>query len=120
MELDPYLVTVPGHMIMEVYLNEEHREQLEIETTMAGASPLEDAVKVGSGIHGKSEGEFDGENPNFQIIEIELDRQDGVIPLKDGQQAAGKFIASAPSADRCSRSFPDNPPQSGAGPGGCR
>jgi hypothetical protein len=63
MELDPYLVTVPGHMIMGVYLNEEHREQLEIETTMAGASPFEDAVKVGSGIHGKSEGEFDGENP---------------------------------------------------------
>jgi hypothetical protein len=52
---------------------------------MAGASPFEVAVKVGSGIHGKSEGEFDGENPNFQIIEIELERQDGVIPLKDGQ-----------------------------------
>ena len=40
MELDPYLVTVPGHMIMGVYLNEEHREQREIETTMAGAIPL--------------------------------------------------------------------------------
>ena len=85
MERDPYLVTVPGHMFMGVYLNEEHREQLEIETTMAGASPFEDAVQVGSGTYGKSEDEFDGENPNFQIIEIELERQDGVIPLKDGQ-----------------------------------
>ena len=84
MELDPYLVTVPGHMFMGVYLTEDHSEQLEIETTMVGASPFKDAVKVGTGTYVKAEDEFEGENPNFQIIEIELERQDGVIPLKDG------------------------------------
>lgn len=84
MEPDPYLVTVPGPMFMGVYLNEDHREQLETGTPMVGASPFEDAVKVGSGSYAEAEDEFEGENPDLQIIETELERQDGVILLQDG------------------------------------
>jgi hypothetical protein len=51
-------------MFMGVYLNEDHREQLEIETPMVGASPFEDAVKVDIGSYAEAEDEFEGENPD--------------------------------------------------------
>ena len=85
MELDPYLVSVPGHMFMGVYLNADHSEHLEIETTMVGASTFENAVKTGSKTFAKTEEKFDGEDTDYQIIDIEDERQDGVIPLKDGK-----------------------------------
>ncbi len=85
MELDPYLVCVPGHMFMGVYLDAEHTEHLEIETTMVGASPFEDAVETASKTFTKAEEKFGGDDFDYQIIDIEDERQDGVIPLKDGK-----------------------------------
>ena len=72
-------------MFMGVYLNADHSEHLEIETTMVGASTFENAVKTGSKTFAKAEEKFDGEDTDYQITDIEDERQDGVIPLKDGK-----------------------------------
>ena len=85
MELDPYLVTVPGHMFMGVYLDAEQTEHLEIETTMVGASTFEEAVETASTAYTKAEEKFGGDDPNYVIIDIEAERQGGVIPLKEGK-----------------------------------
>lgn len=83
MGLNTYLVSVPGHMFMGVSLDENDEEHIEIETTLISNSTFEQAVKAGSRAYRKVESKLDGEDPEYQIIDIELERQDGVIALKD-------------------------------------
>lgn len=84
MGLDPYLVTIPGHMFVGVYLDEKHQHHLEIETTMVGSETFAEAVKTGVKERKEAGKKFEDDSEiDYQIIDIEEARAQGIIPIKD-------------------------------------
>ena len=111
--LRTFLVSVPGHMFMGIYLQGEGDARVAIETTMLGSSPDEEldvdeikglegvkeklddetlegdswktfvpALVVGTQNLVKHNAEFEkGDNPQYQITDIDESRKDGIMPI---------------------------------------
>jgi len=84
--LDPFLVSIPGHMFLGVYLDKDHSDFACIETTMLSSSTFEDAVKTGNSTFQKHHEELtseDSNDPNFALIDITEARKIGILPLRE-------------------------------------
>lgn len=104
--LKPFLVIVPGHMYVGVYLDKEEKDSIGLETTLIGNevrkpaeikalrevlpedaqqnSSLENfeaAVLMGSANLEKNAQEFEGDDPRYQITDIKTARDEGVMPI---------------------------------------
>ena len=77
-------------MFMGVWLDEDHTEHLEIETTMVGGDAFDAAVESGGKTFEEARDKFDDEGEtDYQMIDIEEARQMGVNPIKDSQAESG-------------------------------
>ncbi len=86
MGLDPFLVSIPGHMFVGVYLDPKGEEFACIETTMLGSNSFEEAVEAGNeqfAEHEKRLTAEDGSNPEHAIVDISAAREEGVLPLRE-------------------------------------
>jgi len=84
LDMDPFLILVPGHMLVGVYLDEEGDEFVCIETTMLGNATLEEAIESGNATYEKYEEAFDDEDAlQAEIIDIAAEREDGVLPIRE-------------------------------------
>lgn len=94
MGLGVYLVTVPGHMLLAVDLDEDGEETIGIETTMLDDSTFEEAVREGSEEIAEARDKFeDPDNLEYQMIDIEEARKMGVIPIKDvASESSGRSM----------------------------
>ncbi len=84
--LDPFLVSLPGHMIVGVYLDPEKQEYACIETTLLDEASLADAVKSGNAKfrkHFKKLTMANGDDPEYAIIDIDRSRRMGILPLRE-------------------------------------
>lgn len=114
LEMDPFLVLVPGHMFVGVFLDENQEECLCIETTMLGNSSFEDAVATGQQqfeealpyISGDEEPE-EGDATDYTLIDIATARQLGVMPIREAAADAAPAVAPAPRAQRPAPSVED-------------
>ena len=112
--LRPFLVCVPGHMYMGVYLDKDGDDFVGIETTMIGGSPADDeeevegapdviyqvaedlddevtdghawrsfagAVKKATDDLEENGEKMDEGDPEYQIIDIQEAREDGIMPI---------------------------------------
>ncbi len=112
LEMDPFLVLIPGHMFVGVYLDAKHENYICIETTMVGTSTFEDAVEqgrktfeenldkfpAGEEAEEAGAGKKETSKPNeeakekpaeeaasgeYQIIDIAASREMGVMPIRE-------------------------------------
>lgn len=84
--MDPFLVSVPGHMFVGLYLDSKKKEYACIETTMLGTSTFAEAVRVGNKNFKKFRAKLnDAENkdPEYGIIDIAVAREMGILPLRE-------------------------------------
>ncbi|MDX2081520.1 MAG: hypothetical protein SFU53_12125 [Terrimicrobiaceae bacterium] len=84
--LKPFLVSIPGHMFLGVYLDDEESDFACIETTMLSSSTFEEAVKAGNESFREHEDgllDEDSENPSYSLVDIAEARQVGVLPLRE-------------------------------------
>ena len=112
--LRPFLVLVPGHMYLGVYLDKDGDDFVGIETTMIGGSPADDedelegapevvdqlaedlddevtdghawksfagAVKKATDDLEENGEKMDEGDPEYQIIDIQEARDDGIMPI---------------------------------------
>lgn len=106
--VEPFLVTVPGHMYLGVYLDPKKEDFIGLETTLVGIKDTRDsdsvkdmiaklpedkqelpslksfaaAVEIGSADLEKNAEHFADENsPAYQIIDVEEARETGVMPI---------------------------------------
>lgn len=114
LEMDPFLVLVPGHMFVGVFLDENQEDYLCIETTMLGNSSFEDAVATGSQqfeealpyISGDEEPE-EGDATDYTLIDIATARQLGVMPIREAAADAAPAVAPASHTQRPAPSVED-------------
>jgi len=84
LDLDPFLVLVPGHMFVGVFLDDEAQEFICIETTLLGKGTVEEAVAAGSEQYDEHEKAFEDEEAlDGEIIYIDVTRDLGILPLRD-------------------------------------
>jgi hypothetical protein len=103
LEMDPFLVGIPGHMFVGVYLNEENDDYICIETTMIGSSTFEEAVKFGneefeenlehlvaddeedsdSRRRKDKDEEEEDDDSEYSIIDIAAARSMGIMPIRE-------------------------------------
>jgi hypothetical protein len=110
LEMDPFLVLVPGHMFVGVFLDKNQEDYLCIETTMVGDSSFEDAVATGNEefekalpyISGDEEPE-EGDASDYTLIDIATARQLGVMPIRE---AAADSVSTTLPASRPPRLAP--------------
>lgn len=84
--LRPFLVSIPGHMFMGVYLDRDQKEFACIETTMLSSSSFEEAVKAGNESFREHEEQLTAEeqdNPEFALIDLVEARELGILPLRE-------------------------------------
>lgn len=84
--MEPFLVSVPGHMFVGVYLDEEQNDFTCIETTMLGNASFLEAVEAGNKQFAKYEDELtseESEDPSFALVDISAARKMGILPLRE-------------------------------------
>lgn len=84
--LDSFLVSVPGHMFVGVYLDPNGDEFACVETTMLGTSDFVDAVEAGNQQFAEHEEALlaeDGNDPRYSLVEITAAREIGILPLRE-------------------------------------
>lgn len=84
--LSPFLVCVPGHMFMGVYLDQEGTEFACIETTMLSNSTFAEAVEAGNEQFHKNRRKLENENnsdPGYSVIHLPEARAMGILPLRE-------------------------------------
>jgi len=84
--LDPFLISIPGHMFLGVYLDGEHSDFACIETTMLSSSTFAEAVQAGNEQFKKHHDELtaeDSNDPNYALIDIDAARKMGILPLRE-------------------------------------
>ncbi len=84
--LDPFLVSIPGHMLLGVYLDSDHSEFACIETTMLSNSSLSEAIETGNTTFKEHEDELTDEhsqNPEYAIVDVSEARDSGILPLRE-------------------------------------
>jgi len=105
--IEPYLVTLPGHMFLAFSLDEEGEQLLGLETTMMGSAPspgaapsrripaalarqlgarasfrsFGEAIDEGTAVLEKNRSKFEGDDPDYQLISLSEARQIGILPL---------------------------------------
>ncbi|MCX6553306.1 MAG: hypothetical protein NTY02_20260 [Acidobacteria bacterium] len=105
--LEPYLVTVPGHMFLAFDLDEEGTRTLGLETTMMGDTGGADAprsgkvskaliaryggqpsfksfvaaIEDGTQALAENKSKFDGDDVDYQMISLDESRRMGILPL---------------------------------------
>ena len=96
-DMDPFIVLIPGHAFIGVYLDEDHEDFICFETTMLADSSFDEAVETGMEEYEKHEkklmNEFDDKNSKkkrvsddqaeYGIVDIEEVRQLGVLPIRE-------------------------------------
>ena len=114
--IEPYLVLMPGHMFLAFDLDRDGEESLGLETTMMGSAAATDAARslvmpdalvrqfrgrtsfasfaaaIEEGTRQLDEhmDDFDGDDPEYQVISLSEARQMGILPLafrKPGEAA---------------------------------
>ena len=89
LEMNPFLVAVPGHMFVCVHLDEEQEDTLCIETTMVGSASFAKAVSAGNDQFLEALPFFISDSMNeeasegYAIIDIEDARQSGIMPISE-------------------------------------
>lgn len=84
--LKPFLVTIPGHMFLGVYLDEEGSDFACIETTMLSSSSFQEAVEAGNASFREHEDHLldeETDNPDYALIDISEARELGILPLRE-------------------------------------
>lgn len=84
--MDPFLVSVPGHMFVGVYLDSQKKEYACIETTMLGNSTFAEAVRSGNKDFKKYRSKLnaaENKDPDYEIIDIAEAREMGILPLRE-------------------------------------
>ena len=84
--LDPFLISIPGHMFLGVYLDSDHSDFACIETTMLSTSTFAEAVEAGNEQFKKHHDELTAEasnDPNYALIDIDAARKMGILPLRE-------------------------------------
>lgn len=95
--LDPFILLIPGHAFVGVYLDDNQNEFICIETTMLSHSSFEDAVEAGMEQYEKHEkkllneiSEKDSKKKRvsddqieYAIVDIEEDRLIGILPIRE-------------------------------------
>ncbi len=84
--LSSFLVTIPGHMFVGVWLDDEEDEFACIETTMLGDAEFSDAVEAGNSQFKKHKKEIlaeDSETVGYSLVDIEEARKNGILPLRE-------------------------------------
>lgn len=84
--LKPFLVSIPGHMFMGVYLDENEEQFACLETTMMSSSSFEEAVEEGNSTfnkHKKKLTDSDNQDPEFALVDITQAREVGILPLRE-------------------------------------
>lgn len=96
-DMDPFIVLVPKHAFIGVYLDEKHENFICIETTMLANSSFDEAVETGMEEFEEHEKkllrEFDDKDSKkkrvsddqveYGIVDIEEVRQFGVLPIRE-------------------------------------
>ena len=92
LDMEPFLVLIPGHMFVGVFLDEAGEEFICIETTMLGEATFDEAAEAGllqfqehSDFLLADEDEDEPVDPRYAIIEIEAARAMGVMPIREKQ-----------------------------------
>jgi len=105
-DIAPFLVLVPGHMFLGFYLDEKQETPTYLETTMMGSvkavssrrldalgaevknvdeeeslTSFEGAVESATSQVEEAGDKFDGDDPDYQIIDIQAARELGVVPI---------------------------------------
>lgn len=114
--IEPYLVLMPGHMFLAFDLDADGNEAFGLETTMMGASVPADArrsdmmpdelvrqfrgrasfasfaaaVEAGTRQLDEHLDDFEGDDPEFQVISLSDSRQIGILPLAYRKAAGGQ------------------------------
>lgn len=87
LDMDPFLILVPGHMFVGVYLDEDADQFVCIETTLLGKGSLADAIEAGGEQFDEYEEAFEDEDAvQCEIIDIEVTRDIGILPLRELQE----------------------------------
>lgn len=84
--LEPFLVTIPGHMFVGVWLDEEGNEFACIETTMLGNAEFSEAVDAGNEqfeTHREKLMAEGSDSIGYSIVDIAEARKMGVLPLRE-------------------------------------
>ncbi len=84
LDMNPFLVLVPGHMFVGLYLDEEANEFSCIETTMLGSHTFEEAVDAGNAQYAKYEDQFEEvDQLQCEIVDIDEARKSGILPIRE-------------------------------------
>lgn len=84
--LSPFLVTIPGHMFLGVWLDEQQNEFACIETTMIGNADFAEAVEAGNAQFAEHESKIlaeDADAMGYSLVDIAEARQIGILPLRE-------------------------------------
>lgn len=84
--LNPFLVTVPGHMFVGVYLDSENSDFACIETTMLADATFDEAVDAGNRTFKKNRRKLTSKktaDPAYAIVDIDEARKIGILPLRE-------------------------------------
>lgn len=111
--INPFLVTIPGHMYVGFYLEPDKRDFVGLETTMIGAANAADeersddpkaltslrgkldekvrgeknwktfarAIQIATDDLEKNKTNFEGNNANYQLIDLDEARTEGIMPI---------------------------------------
>ena len=84
--LSPFLVTIPGHMFVGVWLDANQNEFACIETTMLADAEFASALQTGNAQfkrHQKKILAEDGETVGYSLVAIDDARRAGILPLRE-------------------------------------
>jgi len=106
--MDPFIVLLPEHAFVGVFLSEDHKKFICFETTMLSDSSFEEAVEEGMSQYKQHRKYLDAEMKNitdpkkkrveenvessdYAIVEIEDARQMGIMPIREPGAEKSKF-----------------------------
>jgi len=84
--LHPFLVTIPGHMFVGVFLDDKRESFVCLETTMLGEASFEDAIQAGDEAFEENRKELtdeDSQSVDHEIIDVSEEREFGLLPLRE-------------------------------------
>jgi len=88
LEMQPFLVLLPDHMFVGVYLDDEQEEYVCIETTMLRSGTFEEAVEAGNEQFKENQDELtdeDSDGTEFAIVDVAEARSNGILPLREAE-----------------------------------
>jgi hypothetical protein len=130
--IQPFLVTIPGHMYMGFYLTPDKKDFVGLETTVIGAQNASDeeksddpkalitlrgkldekargnrdwktfakAIQIATDDLEKNKDNFEGNNANYQLIDLDEARTEGIMPIPYNAPESSSPSASPGSSPR--------------------